>query len=165
MNYLIFPLFECTYNIGAVMLLVCAIRENIMKLITLILMLLTLATQQLDKPYVYATSGPDSYDCSGLVCYCYKETFDITLPRSAKDLGYCEDYLKIESIDELKLGDVVCFNTNEHDKDLSDHVGIYMGDGEFIHASSSKGKVLLARLDEGYFNRVFSWALRIVEDE
>lgn len=136
-----------------------------MKIITMILMLLTLATQQIDKPYVYATSGPSSYDCSGLVCYCYKETFDIKLPRSAKGLGYCDDYQRIESIEELYKGDVVCFNTNSHDGDLSDHVGIYLGDGEFIHASSSKGKVLISSITEGYYNKVFSWGLRIVENQ
>ena len=126
-------------------------------------MLLLLSTQQLDKPYKYGTTGPDSYDCSGLVVYCYQEVFDITLPRSAKDLGYCKDYTRIENIEDLYRGDVVCFNTEPGDGDLSDHVGIYLGDGEFIHASSSKGKVLIARLDEGYFNRAFSWGLRIVE--
>lgn len=134
-----------------------------MKTIVALFMLLLLSTQQLDKPYKYGTTGPDSYDCSGLVVYCYQEVFDITLPRSAKDLGYCEDYQRIENIEDLYRGDVVCFNTESGDGDLSDHVGIYLGDGEFIHASSSKGKVLIARLDEGYFNRVFSWGLRIVE--
>ena len=134
-----------------------------MKTIAALFMLLLLSTQQLDKPYKYGTTGPDSYDCSGLVVYCYQEVFDITLPRSAKDLGYCEDYQRIENIEDLYRGDVVCFNTESSDGDLSDHVGIYLGDGEFIHASSSKGKVLIARLDEGYFNRVFSWGLRIVE--
>lgn len=134
-----------------------------MKTIIALFMLLILSTQQLDKPYKYGTTGPDNYDCSGLVVYCYQEVFDITLPRSAKDLGYCEDYQRIENIDDLYRGDVVCFNTESDDGDLSDHVGIYLGDGEFIHASSSKGKVLIARLDEGYFNRVFSWGLRIVE--
>ena len=134
-----------------------------MKTIVALFMLLLLSTQQLDKPYKYGTTGPDSYDCSGLVVYCYQEVFDITLPRSAKDLGYCEDYQRIENIEDLYRGDVVCFNTESDDGDRSDHVGIYLGDGEFIHASSSKGKVLIARLDEGYFNRVFSWGLRIVE--
>lgn len=134
-----------------------------MKTIVALFMLLLLSTQQLDKPYKYGTTGPDSYDCSGLVVYCYQEVFDITLPRSAKDLGYCENYQRIENIEDLYRGDVVCFNTESDDGDLSDHVGIYLGDGEFIHAPSSKGKVLIARLDEGYFNRVFSWGLRIVE--
>lgn len=136
-----------------------------MKIITMILMLLTLATQQLDKPYVYATAGPRTYDCSGLAVYCYKETFDITLPRSAKDLGYCDDYEKINEAKDLQLGDIVCFNTNLYDHDLSDHVGIYMGAGNFIHASSGKGKVLISTLLEGYYKERFSWGRRIINLE
>lgn len=133
-----------------------------MKIITMILMLLTLATQQLDKPYIYATAGPRTYDCSGLVVYCYQEIFDITLPRSAKDLGYCDDYETIENIEDLYKGDIVCFNTNLKDNDLSDHVGIYLGDNEFIHASSGKGHVIISPIDKGYYNERFSWGKRII---
>lgn len=133
-----------------------------MKIITMILMLLTLATQQLDKPYVYATTGPRTYDCSGLVVYCYQEIFDITLPRSAKDLGYCDDYETIKNIEDLYKGDIVCFNTNLKDNDLSDHVGIYLGDNEFIHASSGKGHVIISPIDKGYYNERFSWGKRII---
>ena len=136
-----------------------------MKVITLILMLLTLATQQLDKPYQYAAAGPNAYDCSGLAVYCYQEIFDITLPRSAKDLGYCDDYEKIEEAEELQLGDVVCFNTNSYDGDLSDHIGIYIGDGKFIHASSARGRVIISTLYEGYYQERFSWGRRIISLE
>lgn len=136
-----------------------------MKVITLILILLTLATQQLDKPYQYAAAGPNAYDCSGLAVYCYKEIFDITLPRSAKDLGYCDDYEKIKEAEELQLGDIVCFNTNLHDSDLSDHIGIYIGDGKFIHASSARGRVIISTLREGYYQERFSWGRRIVSLE
>lgn len=136
-----------------------------MKIITMILMLLTLATQQLDKPYIYATAGPNSYDCTGLVCYCYEEIFNITLPRSAYDMGYCEDYQKITEIAALKKGDVVFFNTNSSDGDLSDHAGIYLGDNEFIHASSAKGKVLISPINEGFYYKCFSWGRRIIDLE
>lgn len=136
-----------------------------MKVITLILMLLTLATQQLDKPYQYAAAGPNAYDCSGLAVYCYQEIFDITLPRSAKDLGYCDDYERIDKAEELQLGDIVCFNTNSYDGDLSDHIGIYIGDGKFIHASSARGRVIISTLREGYYQERFSWGRRIVSLE
>ena len=136
-----------------------------MKILTLILTLLLLASNQLDKPYKYAATGPNAYDCSGLVVSCYEEVFDITLPRTAKDIGYCSDYETIYSIANLKKGDVVCFNTNTGDKDLSDHVGIYLGDNEFIHASSGKGKVIVSPINEGYYNKSFSWGKRIVEED
>lgn len=133
-----------------------------MKIIVMLFMLLTLATQQLEKPYIYATAGPNSYDCTGLVCYCYKEVFNIDLPRSAYDMGYCEDYEKITTIANLKQGDVVFFNTNKHDGDLSDHAGIYLGSNKFVHASSGKGKVLISPIDEGFYNERFSWGRRII---
>ena len=47
--------------------------------------------------------------------------------------------------------------------DLSDHVGIYISDGDFIHASSGGGRVMISNLDSGYYNRVFSWGRRILE--
>lgn len=136
-----------------------------MKFLSLILTLLLLASNQLGKPYRYGTEGPNSYDCSGLVVACYQEVFDITLPRSAKDIGYCDDYETIYEIANLKKGDVVCFNTNSSDGDLSDHVGIYLGDEEFIHASSGKGSVIVSPIDEGYYFERFSWGKRIVEEE
>lgn len=134
-----------------------------MKILSLILTLLLLASNQIGKPYRYATAGPNSYDCSGLAVYCYQEVFDITLPRSAKDIGYCDDYETIKEIADLKMGDILCFNTNKSDSDISDHIGIYLGDGTFIHASSAKGKVLVSPLTEGYYHDRLSWGKRIVD--
>lgn len=73
-----------------------------MKIITMILMMLTLATQQLDKPYSYTATGPNSFDCSGLVVFCYNQTFGITLPRTAKEIGYYPNYPYINNIAALK---------------------------------------------------------------
>ena len=97
--------------------------------------LLEEAQLHLDKKYVYATAGEKTFDCSGFTFYCFKQVYGIELLRSAREQGYYKAYTKIETIEELLPGDLVCFNTVE-DKDLSDHVGIYMGDGNFIHASS-----------------------------
>ena len=77
---------------------------------------------------------------------------------------YDDSYFKIESIKELQEGDLVYFNTNRSDKDLSDHAGIYIGDNQFIHASSSKRKVIISDLSEGYYNERFSRGRRIVEE-
>ena len=124
--------------------------------------LIALAMAQLDKPYVYATRGPSTYDCAGLTLYCYREIANITLGRSAQLQGYNERFTKIESISELRRGDLVCFNTVEDDSDLTDHVGIYLGDGKFIHASSEGGKVMISSLSVGFYNRVFSWGRRLI---
>ena len=124
--------------------------------------IITLAKDQMDKPYIYGTEGPNSYDCSGLTYYCYEQITGIHLKRSAYLQGYDERYEMIENIADLKVGDIVCFNTNSSDEDLSDHTGIYIGGGQFIHASSAAAKVIISSLSSGYYNRVFSWARRIL---
>lgn len=122
------------------------------------------ALLHLDQPYRYKKAGPASFDCSGFVCYCYKKVENIELPHSAKQQGYDESYKKIEEIQDLIPGDLVFFNTNKHDSDSCDHVGIYIGNGEFIHCSSGKGKVIISDLAEGYYNTSFSWGRRIKEE-
>lgn len=121
------------------------------------------ALLHLDKPYVYATAGPNTFDCSGFVYYWYDVIYNIKLKRSAKEQGYDEDYDKIETIEELEAGDMVFFNTNKRDGDACDHSGLYIGEGDFIHCSSAKGKVIISTLEEGYYNEVFSWGRRIKE--
>ena len=117
------------------------------------------ALAQLGKPYIYGTSGTSSYDCSGLTCYAYKKV-GVSLGRSAYAQGYGKG-TKIETVGELKRGDIVCMNTIT-DSDLSDHVGIYLGGGKFVHASSAAGKVIISSITKGYYNRVFSWGRRIL---
>lgn len=118
-----------------------------------------IAKQQLGKPYVYATAGPNTFDCSGFTKYCYAKV-GVSLLRSAQQVGY-NNGTKIEGISNLKRGDIVCFNTVA-DNDLSDHVGIYLGGGQFIHASSGGGKVMISTLSNSYYNRVFSWGRRVL---
>ena len=122
------------------------------------------ANSHLGKDYKYATHGPNTFDCSGFTYYCYYTTYGIELSKSAKGQGYDEAYEKIENIEDLKIGDIVCFNTVS-DRDLSDHVGIYIGDGNFIHASSGKGGVCISTLLDGYYFEHFSWARRILKEE
>ena len=118
------------------------------------------ALNQLGKPYIYATSGPNSYDCSGLTLYCYKQV-GVSLGRSAYAVGYGKGE-KIEGINNLKRGDIVCMNTIS-DSDLSDHVGIYLGNYKFVHASSAAAKVVISSLASGsYYNKVFSWGRRVL---
>ena len=119
------------------------------------------AALHLDKPYSYTSEGPNAFDCSGFVFYCYKKHYNIELPRTAKEQGYSDKYITIIHIKNLRLGDMVYFNTNRGDSDVCDHAGIYIGNGEFIHASSAKGKVIKSTLLTGYYNERFSWGKRI----
>ena len=121
-----------------------------------------LAQNQMGKPYSTDANPPSTFDCALLVHYCYEKA-GFEIEDSSKTQGYDNSYEKIEDIDDLKRGDMVCFNTNSSDSDLSDHTGIYLGKGYFIHASSSAGKVMVSTLDEegAYYNRTFSWGRRI----
>lgn len=123
--------------------------------------IITEAITHLGKPYVYATSGPNTFDCSGFTCYLIKQAYDIVIPHNAYKQGYDNTYAKIESVDELEPGDLVYFNTNTYDNDKCDHTGLYIGDGRFIHASSKYKEVIISNLDEGFYNERFSWGRRI----
>lgn len=120
------------------------------------------AQNQLGKRYSSNPNEPTTFDCAGLVYYCYKKAGE-KVEASAKSQGYDDSYEKITSISSLKRGDMVCFNTNATDSDLSDHTGIYLGSGKFIHASSGAGLVIVSDLTSGYYNRNFSWGRRIFD--
>lgn len=119
------------------------------------------AQNQLGKPYVYGTAGTATFDCSGYTSYCFKQ-INVKLKRSAYAQGYDEGYTKVSDVAELKRGDQVYFNTLE-DSDLSDHVGIYLGNNYFLHASSGAGKIVVSDLSTGYYKRVYSWGHHILE--
>ncbi len=118
-----------------------------------------LAQSKLGKPYVYGATGPDKFDCSGLTTWAYK-AIGVSLKRSAYAQGYDDTYTKVEGVTNLKRGDLVFFNTIS-DSDLSDHAGIYIGNGYFIHASSGGHRVVVSNITTGYYNRVFSWGRRV----
>lgn len=109
--------------------------------------------------YRYACTGPNAFDCSGLVRYAYAKV-GVSMGRTAYAQGYGKG-TKI-SYANLKPGDVVCFNTNKSDGDLSDHTGIYLGNGRFVHASSSGGEVMISSMSSGYYREAFSWGRRVL---
>ena len=111
-----------------------------------------LARQLAGTPYRYGGSEPkDGFDCSGLVWYVYR-SLGIEVPRSAAEQQRVATPV---AYDNLIPGDLVFFHTP------SDHVGIYLGHGEFIHAPSSGRGVTSARLDSPYFLLDFAGAGRI----
>ena len=120
-----------------------------------------LAQDKLGCPYVYGATGPSKFDCSGLTVWAFDKV-GVSLKRSAYNQGYDNSFDKIEGWQNLKRGDIVFFNTIS-DSDLSDHAGIYLGDGYFIHASSGAHKVVVSNLTTGYYGRVFSWGRRILK--
>lgn len=117
------------------------------------------AQNLMGKPYSSHSDPPDSFDCATFTHYCYGKAKSGSVRGSTKSQGYDDHYDKI-SYSSLKRGDLVFFDTVT-DSDLCDHVGIYLGQGYFIHASSAAKKVILSSLKSGYYKRTFSWGRRV----
>jgi cell wall-associated NlpC family hydrolase len=108
--------------------------------------------------YRYGGSSVKSgFDCSGFIGYLFKEELGMQLPRSSRDMINIDAPL-IER-DELEPGDLLFFSTNGRGR--VSHAGIYMGDNQFIHSSSSRsGGVRVDSLEDRYWNRTFIEAKR-----
>ena len=116
------------------------------------------AKQFLGRPYVYGGSGPNNFDCSGFTMYVYKN-FGVSLTHSATAQSLKGTYVAKE---ELQLGDLVFFKDYET-MDGIGHCGIYIGDGNFIHASSGTGYcVKISTLLTGSYNTRYETARRII---
>lgn len=116
------------------------------------------ALSLIGTPYRLGGQNPETgVDCSGFVKHVYAKTTDLTLPRSASEISQ-----KGEAVDknQLKPGDLVFFNTR---KRPFSHVGIYQGEGKFVHASSSRtGKVLVSNMGQRYWLQRFNGARRLL---
>lgn len=121
-----------------------------------------MAQNLLSAPYASSANPPKSFDCAKFCYYCYSQAQSGSIKSSSYGQGYDESYKKI-AYDDLKRGDMVCFDTVS-DSDASDHTGIYLGGGYFIHASSAAKKVILSSLNSGYYKRTFSWGRRIFDN-
>ncbi len=97
--------------------------------------------------YIYAAQGPNKFDCSGLVYYNYA-TMNLWLPRRAIDQSKVG---KTVSVNELKYGDLIFFDTHRHFRGRVNHVGIYVGNGLFTHASSAKRRVTTSSLNKRFY--------------
>lgn len=113
----------------------------------------------LGSPYVYGASGPNSFDCSGFVYYVFRH-FDVTLNRGAT--GQLDNGTAIER-SQLQPGDLVFFFDGKVNTPVS-HVGIYIGDDSFIHASTNSYEVVVSSMAEGTtYDRNYVYARRIFE--
>lgn len=118
-------------------------------------MVLKTAADLLGRPYVYGAGGPNSFDCSGFTMYVYR-TVGINLPHNA-----AQQYgagVKI-SRSELSSGDLVFFGFYGS-ADIR-HVGIYTGDGMFIHSSTKHG-VIRTPMDSPYYASNYKGAVRVL---
>lgn len=109
-------------------------------------------------PYSWGGNGPNKFDCSGFVKYVYAH-FGYTLNRTATDqLAHGS---KVASMYDLQPGDLVFFNNGKTSKPVS-HVGMYIGDGQFIHASTNSYEVQIDNLFSGYYSRVYVGGRHII---
>jgi len=121
-----------------------------------------LAKEFLGVRYVYGGSGPKTFDCSGFTMYLCKQ-FGISLPHSATSQWLSGKGVQIRSISDMQPGDLVFFcDPTRSDGKACSHCGVYIGNNQFIHASSSKAKIVISDLSSGYYNRYYVGGLRIV---
>lgn len=105
--------------------------------------------------YSYGSANRGATDCSGFTLQSFK-AIGINLPRTARQQIYCGNKV---SRDNLEKGDLIFFNT----RGFVSHVGIYLGGGRFIHASSGGGKVQENNLGDGYYSKRFIGARRVIK--
>lgn len=108
--------------------------------------LVAYATSMQGKPYVEGGSAPQiGFDCSGLVYHVFGQ-FDLVLPRSVREIA---DRLPPVPLGSIQPADLLLFNTQGHQ---FSHVGIYLGDGRFVHAPSPKsGRVIISQVTNQYW--------------
>lgn len=91
-----------------------------------------IALRYLGVPYLWGGSTPSGFDCSGLTQYCYRQ-IGVTIPRTSQSQYNAGQHIDRASLDLLKPGDLVFFGT-DGDGSMVHHVGMYVGDGNYVHA-------------------------------
>jgi len=114
------------------------------------------ALSQMGKTYVWGATGPFNFDCSGFTQFVYEQN-GIEIPRVSRDQAQEGEFVDRE---HLKRGDLIFFSSSKSD-DVH-HVGIYLDNGNFIHASSAKKRVTISNLDEKYYKKHFKWGRRFI---
>jgi cell wall-associated NlpC family hydrolase len=115
----------------------------------------TTAASFLGTPYRFGGEGADGIDCSSFVQQVFRE-HQVELPRTAREQIQVGSEV---APGDLKKGDLVFFHTYAS---YPSHVGIYLGDGKMIHASSGKGEVTVSDLNSDYYRSRYIGAKRVV---
>ena len=114
------------------------------------------AQQFVGCPYVYGGTSPSGFDCSGFVTYvCKQNGISVNRTASAQMSNGT-----VVSKEQLQPGDLVFFNSGNSSK-LATHVGIYLGNGQFVHASTPSTGVIISDLYSNYYVRTYVGARRV----
>ena len=118
------------------------------------------AVRQVGVPYHYGGNSPETgFDCSGLVAHVFEEAWGLELPRTARALARVGKPVRFS---DLRPGDLVFYNTRNRPYS---HVGIYLGDGRFVHAPRRGAKVRIESLETRYWRSRFNGARRLSPPE
>lgn len=115
------------------------------------------ASLWLGVPYRYSGNSKSGSDCSGFVGQVFQRVYGKKLQRSSE--GQANKDVRKVGKSSLKTGDLVFFSTSQRSKKI-DHVGIFLRDGYFIHASTSKG-VIVSHLEENYYKKAWKKGGRV----
>ncbi len=108
-----------------------------------------IATSTIGAPYKWGGSNPtQGFDCSGLMSYVHKNALGLNIPRTAAKQ---RDHSRTITYAQLKPGDMLFFKTGKK----SNHVGIYIGNREFVHAATGSKHVKVATMDSKYWFKRF----------
>ncbi len=116
---------------------------------------------QLGKPYVWGGTTPDTgFDCSGLVFYAYNKVLTDKLPRTANQMYHYRRAIKVAGND-LRRGDLLFFHVHSHGE-FADHMGVYLGHGQFIESPRTGESVRVSQLQDDFWQQHFLGARRIL---
>lgn len=120
------------------------------------------AKAKLGQKYVWGATGPNTFDCSGFTRNVYRKTTGIKIPRVSRDQAKVGSYVKFK---ELRRGDMVFFDTEKKYTGKVNHVGIYLSNNNFIHASSARKKVIITNFKKKpFYKKRFLWGRRIIKN-
>lgn len=116
----------------------------------------------LGVPYVWGATGPNKFDCSGFTQWVYRDS-GINIPRVSREQARVGQFVSYEN---LQPGDMVFFDTKKKRHGKVTHVGIYLGNHNFIHASSAGKSVVIYNFNEKpYYKKRFLWGRRVLKPD